>query len=308
MKKICFFILFIIFCSCSKEDIITENQIQNVESQLCMSGYVCEDSICVILTKNLPRSYNFTGVNPYLITDTAAIIKVFENGSFFCYLEPKKYIIQGWADYPYDKVYYVSHKKAKEGNTYSIEVTHNDYKRISAETVLPFKVPVISVDTFTFYKDVVLYQQIIDSFTFIGYKKNDTTVLSTMFTINFQDPPVTKNYYMLEVINNRVTYNYDGFTLDDLIMEYEYPEYLFSDKFIQGKKYGIQFSVFSDYADSISFSLYSVNEDYYKYWTSVNKYNLSKEDAYREPIPLYSNIKDGIGIFAGYSDTLVKLY
>jgi hypothetical protein len=203
-----------------------------------------------------------------------------------------------------------SYKKVTEGKTYTITATHKDFESVSAKTTVPFNVPIISVDTFTFKKPMVYLRYYDDDP--MHYIPFDTIIQYTMFTISFLDPPQNLNYYMVEIIGK------DGYPvqfLDDPIIETKFQRNtgnphqvnLFTDKFIQGKKYGFQYSVKSDYPGSFKFRLYSLNDDYYKYTLSVHNYNSKTYDTYQEPTPIYSNIQNGIGIIAGYSVSAVKL-
>jgi hypothetical protein len=305
-----FLILFLTaLFSCNKDPYDTDFKIESAPTVLCMSGFVSTDSIYVILTKNLPRGTLWRGIEAFFIKDSTAIINVYEDGQFFCKLKPMTVLRDSGYSYEFQKIYYTSYKKVSEGKTYTITATHKDFESVSAKTTVPFNVPIISVDTFTFKKHEVLPRYYDDDP--MHYILFDTIIQYTMFTINFLDPPNDLNYYGVEIITK------DGYRvqfLDDPIIETQFqrntgnPQVnLFTDKFIQGKKYGFQYTVRSAQADSQSFRLYSLNEDYYKYTLSVHNYNSKTYDTYQEPTPIYSNIQNGIGIFGGFSLSEVRL-
>ena len=52
---------------------------------------------------------------------------------------------------------------------------------------------------------------------------------------------------------------------------------------------------------AVSFDLRNVSENYYKYYNSVNLQILQANNPLESPPPLYTNIKNGYGIFAGYN-------
>lgn len=45
----------------------------------------------------------------------------------------------------------------------------------------------------------------------------------------------------------------------------------------------------------------SVTPEYYHYYTSLARQLISREDPFAEPIPVYNNIRDGLGNFSGFS-------
>lgn len=57
---------------------------------------------------------------------------------------------------------------------------------------------------------------------------------------------------------------------------------------------------------NIIIELRSVSEEYYKYYTSVYRQASQENTPFSNPTVIYSNIKNGYGIFAGYSKNTVK--
>jgi hypothetical protein len=309
MKICCLILLFLVLYSCNKDPYDLDFKIDSAPTVLCMSGFVSPDSIYIILTRNLPRDRVWVSNQEFFIKDSTAIINVFEDDQFFCRLQPMTVLTKDWYSGTFQKTYYISHKKVTEGKTYTITASHKDYESIRAKTTMPYNVPVISVDTFTFNKHEKIWH-VIDG-DVMNAIITDTIIQYTMFTINFQDPPQYMNYYMVEILNK---YGGRDDNLQDPIIETKPKLYsqnpglnLFTDKFIQGKKYGFQYSVRSVHSDSLLFRLFSLNEDYYKYNLSVYKFNSKTYDTYQEPTPIYSNIQNGIGIIGGFSESVVKL-
>lgn len=301
MKKFFVLIILAILFSCQKDPYDFDLKVKSAETVLCMSGFVSTDSIYVILSKNLPRDFVFSGGNPFILKDTLGEINVYENDVFFCRLQPKTILINSGHPNEYPKVYYVSHKKVTEGNTYTINGSHVDFESVSAKTTVPSIVPIISVDTFTYYKHIVYTPSYLDTFT----NRIDTLIQYTILTVNFQDPPGYLNYYKVEITKKS---GYTESYLFDPILEYKTFANLFTDKLIQGKKYGFQYSTQSDDIDSLLFRLYSLNEDYFKYCVSVDKFLAKTTDTYKEPVSIYSNINNGLGIIGGYTVSSVSLF
>ncbi|MFK8006808.1 MAG: DUF4249 domain-containing protein [Saprospiraceae bacterium] len=57
---------------------------------------------------------------------------------------------------------------------------------------------------------------------------------------------------------------------------------------------------------NIIIELRSISEEYYKYYTSVYRQSSQENTPFSNPTVIYSNIKNGYGIFAGYSKSTVK--
>lgn len=51
----------------------------------------------------------------------------------------------------------------------------------------------------------------------------------------------------------------------------------------------------------------AVTKDYYNYHTSLARQLISRDDPFAEPIPVYSNIRDGLGNFSGFNKMLYQI-
>lgn len=54
--------------------------------------------------------------------------------------------------------------------------------------------------------------------------------------------------------------------------------------------------------------LYSLSQEMYRYQTSYLNQIINEQDPFAEPVQVYSNIHNGIGIFAGYQTERIKIY
>lgn len=84
----------------------------------------------------------------------------------------------------------------------------------------------------------------------------------------------------------------------------KYPGVLINDELFDGKKKDIIFHLFSNDTDDKTYffvELYHVSEEFYRYHYSLQMQVNSKKDVYSEPAQIYSNIENGLGIFAGAS-------
>ena len=190
--------------------------------------------------------------------------------------------------------------------SYTIEVVANGYTSVSATNAIPTGVPIYEIDTVS------------------STNSDGQTILET--TINFQDPPGASNYYMVEVmVKGTWVDEWENDTIDfreplpisceDLNIEtvnsfnvggfentYEY--IMLKDENFDGQNYSLTFSVIN-YAELKDMDLFgeirlvNTSEAYFNYLKSFNMYQRTINNPFATPVQVYSNVNDGMGIFAG---------
>lgn len=129
-------------------------------------------------------------------------------------------------------------------------------------------------------------------------------------TVRINDDPSKKNYYRLKL------YHYESSIGDfmELPVDSEDPlvnqfasqldgGVVFSDATFNGKQRVIYFKTPFGYGQGTPKFMVlkeDLSEDYYLYVTSLNRYQNAGSTLFQEPVFVYSNVKDGIGIFSGY--------
>ena len=228
------------------------------------------------------------------------------------------------------------------GKTYKMVITSNG-KKLEAETSIPQKAEVISVDTssvknefgrWTDYKVNIkdpsgedFYRLVIMSESLSFYTSKDSLgndkrhyTKSTFQTLFTSDDPVLKSLY-----------NNFGQDLIDAGPSNVYE--IFTDDYFQGKEYSLKFQVFNGYHGSygggggsgysdpgnpnlssgIIYQRYIIHvqklsKELFNYLKYLNLYDFYHDNPFSEPVPVYSNIKNGIGIFAGFNDDALFKY
>lgn len=147
------------------------------------------------------------------------------------------------------------------------------------------------------------------------------------FEITFRDDKSAKNYYEIaveqrNVEQNGLTYNNIDCYSDDIAIQAEgtndfFPRtVLFSDSLFSGlekhmiiRYLPIQWSTggMVDY-DRLVVHFRSVSENYYKYKKKLYEHLAGQDDSFWEgeanPVPMFTNINGGYGIFAGYAERI----
>jgi len=190
--------------------------------------------------------------------------------------------------------------------SYTIEASASGYESVNASNSIPSAVPIYQLDTVT------------------STNSDGETILEA--TITFQDPPNISNYYMLEVyvtgtwineweqdtieireplqiscddINVETVnrFNFGGF-------ENTYLYLMLKDQNFDGENYSLTFSVIN-YAELKDLDLFgeirlvNTSEEYFNYLKSFNMYQQTINNPFATPVQVYSNINNGMGIFAG---------
>lgn len=145
--------------------------------------------------------------------------------------------------------------------------------------------------------------------------------------VKFKDSSEEKNFYNIRIIlagsymdnyGNTIVYEtelsyepvdprYNDQDDDDY---YQYDEgHFFSDTFFDGENY--EFQLYPGYAqgevESVRVVLISISEEYFKYYITKRIQDHSNQDPFSQPAQVFSNIENGVGIFAGYNAYVVEL-
>ncbi len=218
----------------------------------------------------------------------------------------------------------------KAGKTYRMVITSNG-KTLEAETKMPNQAEVISIDTssvknefglWTNYKvnmkdpsgeDYYRLVVMLESLSFytskdsLGNEKRHYMkgIYQQLFT---SDDPVLKNLY-----------NNFGQDVIDAGPSNDYE--IFTDDYFQGKEYFLQFQIYNGYSGGYGYGdpyspglssgliyqryiihVQKLSKELFNYLKYLKLYDFYHDNPFSEPVPVYSNVKNGIGIFAGFND------
>ncbi len=292
MKKI-LFILFIIagLGSCTEE--IPTSTIDKYSEKLVVNEYfnnIEPFSIQVSVSKDA-----YKDADPYILTNAEAIVSLSENGNSI----PLSYN-------SFDRVF-TSNLKPQPGKNYNLVVTSKIFGTVTTSGALPNN---ISNKSAIFIENGGIDMQ--------GNK-------SDLLKLTFKDDGNTKDYYKLnffyysELIGK---FNAFDFELKDILTAVNTIKtrdggFLFSDESFNGKDktftavppFGL---VAANTGAKYLIQIQRLNDDFWKYNTSLEQYRGglnggSGSNIFGGAVIVYSNIHNGLGIFAGSnieSDTL----
>ena len=212
--------------------------------------------------------------------------------------------------------YEIGENLPEEGAQYAIAVTAPKFKAtVQASDKLPPRVPIESASI-----------TVIDSSFYTSFEPDGSYfewgMLQGDFNVKFSDPANVKNYYQLSAYffdtifmdETHTTYSLAKFNLsvssDDPMISNNSANsegsLFLSDELFDGKTHTFALHFNDTNAKknrTYHLKISSLSKAAYLYRKSIQQYQKSKNDPFSEPVQIYSNIKNGYGIFAGVSSS-----
>jgi len=275
---------------------IIDIDIPDSERKIVLNGLINPDSLIEV---NISRSMSILEDNIFLFLEDASVSLYEDN------VEIGSLQYMGFGDYKLLDFY------PAFGSSYRLEVESSGLKSVSAQTELPAPVPFSEIDTSSI--------------------ENNWGESALKLSFSLQDPQ-EENFYALSLNATHKVFDFETFELldslttyqlyfelstsgqgnvQDLLVEDNATVYFNSKVFIadhlfNGKEFNIDLLVekyfFMD-ADTvwIDVNVEHVPKAYYLYAASINKYDRTHDNPFSEPVSVYSNVENGLGIFTGYS-------
>jgi len=202
----------------------------------------------------------------------------------------------------------------ENGKGYRLEVTVPGYPQLIGEDIVPFPVALetIEMDTIETFGEI------------------DERVYKVEINVGFTDPIGAQDYYHLSLYNQVLDpvedkgpiSGFDEATSENglvplmplenaednpaVTFHYEDGGILFTDEDFDGQKAGLKFYSLISLNNEAKMGkvvgiLRTVSKGYYLYHTSLSRQIANKDRPFVEPISVYSNIEEGLGIFSGYA-------
>jgi len=318
MKKITLFIIIAtLFSSCVQ---ILDINLPAEDRLISLNGILNPDSLIKI---NLSRSINSQ--------DGDAYVKFIENGDVSLYVDGEFYEKMQHDTFGY----YKASIMPEIGKIYRVE-TDNGGKIVSSQASVP---PKVNLNDF---KIEINYDSTIETWTNYETGEEYDTVIYTLdetghaYT-SFNDAADQKNYYFIAMyvkkpdlfwddygnvyirgylyepfyFNVNGDQNYMSYQMDNTIQGYVIDDQLFDgqQKILKLDFDSWQLDQYTGYIDAVLYlKFYILSEDMYKFIESYNRYQDVGSNPFAEPVNVFSNITNGVGLFAGinvFTDSLV---
>lgn len=190
----------------------------------------------------------------------------------------------------------------EKGKQYEVVVEHSSYNTIIATQIIPFPTPINRIDT--------------------GWAIHMTEDYFDV-DMNFTDDPNTEDYYEITMEGSYWNYVWDENTWEIIDSTLEYgPLYfqsfdpilgskgfwgdrlMFSDEDLTSSTYTMSTSISywdMPWGGSLKVSLNTVSKDYYLYFLSKETQRDKAIFSTGEPVPVYSNVSNAMGILGSFS-------
>ena len=291
----------LLFLSCEKEIDIS---IDITQPKLVVNGLFFSDSLWKLEISSSKYIY-----------DTGAILLV--NDALVTILDSKgnNYTLTNAGKGIYSSL----SKKPELGESYTINVSHDNYENVSATSKMPDKIQIEKVEE----KDITItsgtqYRKV--AVTFNDNQENDFYSISVNSVyLSIENDELTGKTDTVEISSPIELYSQDP-TLGEFSETSYGSKIVFSDDIFNGKSYTFEFLIDENYLtlngetdnsgpdlNQIKLFMSRITEEYYFYETSYEEYNLNNDNYFSQPVQVYTNIENGLGIFAGYSVTVDSL-
>ncbi len=300
MKKIklliCLFAVFI-FLSCEK--VIEAKDLPEQDSRIVLNSLLFSEDL---ITANITASRGILSNKAFKDLDKA-VCQVFENDA---YLGNLINIQNG---------NFTSFFTAKVINKYRLIVSASGYSSVTATTIIPPSVK---------YTNLERYDTLNYNYRLNQYSPTEKWVGGTSkFKLKILDDLSAKNFYSIKPIviltdslgntiendgysiknnNDENSYDSNSFEIDDLTK-------------VNGNQMSLDFDV--SFYFNISENLKSIrvyleisnlSQEYYNYKTTLKKQTEAGGGFFSEPVLVYSNVINGLGILGGSSLTRLRIY
>lgn len=201
---------------------------------------------------------------------------------------------------------YHSKVRPKPGHTYTLKVSAPGFEPVTATSTVPSDPPNVEIETADQWH----------------YPSNDLTNTFFPLTVTLNDPVGQDDYYhlRLEADSTLKGIGYTSLTWktqDPILLEYvreafqydaqdRYHEYVyFPDDLFDGRQQTFTISAQAIRDQDVSNFQYGVyvvrlSREFYLWRRTVDRQQQVRENPLVEPVPVYTNVQGGYGIFAGY--------
>lgn len=336
MKKLLSILLLlsltVIYTSCIRDVVL---KLDPIPPLLVLNASITPDrEVTAFLSKSW---FLLDSVPEYELPDKGVRINVYVNDTFCGIMQRSD---NPGTDTEYKGQYKLPGYYVKAGDKIKLEAEVPDFNPVEAQTVIPQKTEIASLDTTLFLNTdhLQMYLTLQDNPSERNYYRLVVERLlechkgdSVMWVSRFNDDDWIRHSISGDSIDlERFYFNNLSLTYDDPVFQPDIPSLdyngahyrgIFSDDLFNGKEYTVTFSLTpnnSFVTDTLSVTVHydihflSISEDYYNYLKVLRNFSImSLGDAnlngMLEPTATYSNVTDGFGVVTGYQKSTRRI-
>lgn len=228
---------------------------------------------------------------------------------------------------PYENGFYSSEIIAEPGKTYKLEVSCPGMNPVNCETTVPEPVEILSVDTITqaveqewgtlqFFNIKIKFKDPGNRKNYYRFQMNNLNgfVLTHQNNNNivYTDTVVIRKEQGIGYYTDDPIFKNSDSEANDIVMGTPDNRYaIFDDSQISGQEHTLKI-YFSSYPFDLygaeygnfliqQLILYSIPKEYFDYLNTANYHFWFEDDYFSEPVPVYSNVNGGLGIWSAVS-------
>ena len=311
MKKILVLLCSIFIFSCQEQ--VVELEIPGHTPFLVVNGILDTDSIFSLHVSNSIGSFQQGNINS--ISDANVLLYEnsnllgqmnidFDNSDSIYIMEQSGY---WWGAEQSQPIYYYTFNGLPQvGSSYSVEVNHQNFQSVSAETTVPEEIELTELEVIDNSALTDVYVSTLNLSFFDDPNVNNyyriSLYLHTSGDLENEDGDLEniKKEYPLELFSNDPSFSqgipWDGYSFSGRRV-------FFSDDLFNGTQkeisFDFEYKIDSKMNDSIFLRLTSFSEEAFNYYNSME----AKDDSFfsdfgTEPVPIFTNVENGAGVFA----------
>ena len=307
---------------------------ENIASKMVVNSFIEPDSLIKVSVAGskpipgIPSDFNW-------IND--ASIKLFVDGKETETLKTMEVSVPEGNNNYYDQSYtpsvvYYSETKAEVGKIYKLEISHERYGLATCETTIPEPIQIISLDTM-----VIGTTRYNNEYNILNVKlkfkdpANEANFYRLIAYVNqgiyrekrYQDTVMDS---VIEVRENYLTIfdpviNPEQEDANDFLLgSPRNPYNVFTDELIEGREYTVNFDINiynhlriegidmtrKGEFHQIKFILQSITPETYLFLKSSYLHHYYDGDLFAEPVQVFSNVENGLGILGGQSNDVIS--
>lgn len=334
MKKIIYIVLAIISLSC--ETIVSDldpNKFPELKSKIVIAAFLSpqDENIIVRVSKSVPLFDSLrkevTKIYDENLKDSITVsteVQYIKDAKVTIIYDKFEYVL----DFDKEKNYHTAPANffpIKEGYTYTIKVEALN-QTATATTTIPKFIPEIENLKITPFTDIHNDFNRVDSLDGfeVDFDWKDEAKVNNYYKISgelesYEEAPKIiegKTIYSLRKTYNYLRTNDNDFTggnrylsdnlQDGKLMKARNAKVSRRKITVCGPNKCESSKIAPSSAQTFTLELWNTSKELYDYQISLQKFNQTANNPFAEPTPVYSNIKNGLGIFASYNRTLVK--
>jgi len=305
--------------------------------QIVLNSIINPDSI---ITVKLFSSISVNEGYPVCITDAKILLyenDVLLEELESTYSIKKNYWYPYESNNEYDTTYfYQSKATALIGREYKLVVNHPQFESLSCKTTIPAPVPITLRDTSYQYEKGRYTKEVIfnfsgeiaepanpdDYYRMVIYKTGRQKSFSYRSNEEFVESFLEFKNRLSDIQSNDPVFRSETEDANNFLLASSYNSYgVFTDRLFNGKNYVLSFNTRDGYAVSgnessdtlfwntfqegeyfhFTIELHHITKDAYLYLKSIDAQQGIDHLSFVEPVPVYSNVENGAGIFGAYS-------